>query len=108
MSERVSRTLLSATSMSNRTPGPYEGKFGRSGRCEKTVVFSDTCNSLWSKASFLSDQNCPMTTDQHRGRQDGAPCAGPHAAPPAAARGRPPVLLELGDDLVGNEPHGIH
>src|SRR4029450_5257656 len=23
-------------------------------------------------------------------------------------RGRPPVLLELGDDLVGNEPQGVH
>ncbi len=30
--------------------------------------------------------------------QPGAPCACPHAAHPAAARGRPPVLLELGDD----------
>src|SRR6266850_3114207 len=73
-----------------------------------TVVVSDTCNSLWSKASFLSDPNGPITTGKPRGRHPGAPFACPHAAPPAAARGRPPVLLELGDDLVGNEPHGVH
>src|SRR5262245_8284839 len=45
----------------------------------------------------------PITMGKRRGRRHpGVPWACPHAAQPAAARGRPPMLLELGDDLVGN------
>src|SRR6266540_7169567 len=39
MSERVSRTLFSTTSISNQTLGPCESTLGRDGRFDKTVVF---------------------------------------------------------------------